>query len=76
MARDDPNALDTIALFGGRELLEKARAVSGFDEGGGLEYIASLKRTASLHLKIGLLPQKETIVFQPSIFRCYLRFRE
>ena len=28
------------------------------------------------HLKIGLLPQKETIVFQPSIFRCSLRLRE
>ena len=28
------------------------------------------------HLKIGLLPQKEKIVFQPSIFRCYVRLRK
>ena len=33
-------------------------------------------KTDSSHLKIGvaLLPQKETIIFQPSIFKCYLVF--
>ncbi len=34
------------------------------------------KLTAILPLKIGLLPQKERLVFQPSIFRCYASFRE
>ena len=36
--------------------------------------VVSLPETkpASLPLKVGLLPQTETIVFQPSIFRCEL----
>ena len=36
-----------------------------------LPVLPSLKLTGSLPLKIGLLPQQETIVFQPSIFRCF-----
>ena len=35
----------------------------------------SPKLIYSWHLKIGQKPKKETIVFQPSIFRCYVSFR-
>ena len=37
-------------------------------------WLHSLKLTVSLHLKIGHPKRKR--VFQPSIFRCYLSFRE
>ena len=40
-------------------------------------YTFSLKLTASLHLKIGLnAPKGNEKVFQPSIFKCYVCFRE
>ena len=35
-------------------------------------YIDTLPKTNSSHLKIGRLPRKKMIVFQPSIFRCEL----
>ena len=43
-----------------------------FMSGGFSEGFTPPETDSSSHLKIGLLPQKETIVFQPVIFRCDL----
>ena len=39
-------------------------------------YMTTLPETNILAPENGLKPQKETIVFQASIFRCYVSFRE
>ena len=38
--------------------------------------LPSLKLTASLPLRIGQIAPKGNFIFQPSIFRCYVSFRE